>query len=115
MLSHLPFREQFNMGLTAPRHFFGTPHFSCVLAIIFLLTALAFIPVGQLCCSLMERAENLPAYGLNLLGSLAGVLLIFAFSAFWTPQLERFVLSFAATLLFFVHKRASHIADSHAH
>ena len=48
-LSNLPFSEQLNMGLGAARHFFETPHFYCVLAIIFLLTALAFIPVGQLC------------------------------------------------------------------
>ena len=109
-LSHLPFSEQLNMGPTAARHFFETPHFYCVLAIIFLLTALAFIPVGQLCGALMERAENLPAYGLNLLGSLAGVLLIFAVSAFWTPPLVWFVLAFAATLLFYVPKRSTMLA-----
>ena len=98
------------MGLGAAKHFFQTPHFYCVLAIIFLLTALAFIPVGQLCGALMERAEKLPAYGLNLLGSLAGVLLIFVVSAFWTPPLVWFVLAFSATLLFYVPKRSSLLA-----
>ncbi len=106
-LSNLPFSEQLNMGLGTAKHFFETPHFYCVLAIIFLLTALAFIPVGQLCGVLMERAEQLPAYGLNLLGSLAGVLLIFAVSAFWTPPLVWFVLAFSAILLFYVPKRSS--------
>ncbi len=109
-LSHLPFSEQLNMGVGAAQHFFTTPHFYCVLAIIFLLTALAFIPVGQLCGALMERADKLPAYGLNLLGSLAGVLLIFAVSAFWTPPLVWFVLAFSATLLFYVPKRSSLLA-----
>lgn len=106
-LSLLPFSEQLNMGLEAAQHFYQTLHFYCVLAIIFQLTALAFIPVGQLCGALMERAEKLPAYGLNLLGSLAGVLLIFAVSAFWTPPLVWFVLAFSATLLFYVPKRTS--------
>jgi hypothetical protein len=55
----------------------------------------------------MERAEKLPAYGLNLLGSLAGVLLMFAVSAFWTPPLVWFVLAFSATLLFYVPNRSS--------
>ncbi len=109
-LSHMPFSEQLNMGLDAAKHLFDTPQFYCMLAIIFLLTALAFIPVGQLCGALMERAEKLPAYGLNLLGSLAGVLLMFAVSAFWTPPLVWFVLAFSATLLFYVPKRSSLLA-----
>jgi hypothetical protein len=105
-LTILPFSEQLNMGLNAATHFYQTPHFYFVLAIIFLLTVLAFIPVGQLCGALMERAKKLPAYGLNLLGSLAGVLLLFAVSAFWTPPLVWFVLAFSATLLFYVPQRS---------
>jgi len=42
-----------------------------LLAVIFLLTTLAFLPIGQLCGRLMQRRPNLKAYGLNLLGSLA--------------------------------------------
>jgi len=30
------------------------------------MTALAFVPVGQLCGKLMERKSQLPAYGFNL-------------------------------------------------
>jgi spermidine synthase len=107
-LTALPFSEQLNMGLKAARGF--STHYYCVLAIIFVLTALAFIPVGQLCGALMERAEKLPGYGLNLLGSLAGVLLMFAVSAFWTPPLVWFVLAFSAALLFYVPNRSSLLA-----
>jgi hypothetical protein len=49
-----------------------------VLSVVFLMTALAFVPIGQLCGCLMQRREKLTAYGLNLLGSLAGVLLMFS-------------------------------------
>lgn len=106
-LNLLPFTEQLNMGLAAATHLSQTPHIYFLLAVIFLLTVLAFIPVGQLCGALMERAEKLPAYGLNLLGSLAGVLLIFAVSAFWTPPVVWFLLAFSATLLFYVPQRSS--------
>jgi spermidine synthase len=103
-LRRLPFSEQLNMGIGSAKHFYETPHFYCVLAVIFLLTAFAFIPIGQLCGALMERTEKLPAYGLNLLGSLAGVLLMFGVSAFWTPPLVWFVLAFSAILVFYAPK-----------
>jgi len=106
-LRRLPFSEQLNMGLGAATHFYKAPHFYSALAVIFLLTALAFIPIGQLCGALMERAEKLPAYGLNLLGSLVGVLLIFAVSAFWTSPIVWFVLAFSILLLFYVPNRSS--------
>ena len=102
-LEVLPFREQLNMGL---------PHVSlywqsyCVLAVVFLITALAFIPVGQLCGSLMERREQLTAYGFNLLGSLAGVLLMFLVSAFWTPPTVWFLVAFAILLSFHARRKA---------
>src|ERR1700722_979662 len=62
----LPFREQLNMGLPkAARFYYGLQTYY-VLAIVFLLTALAFIPVGQLCGALLERRNKLSGYGLNL-------------------------------------------------
>jgi SAM-dependent methyltransferase len=109
-LLHLPFSEQLNMGLSAAKSFFQTPHFYSVLATIFLLTALAFIPVGQLCGTLMERSDKLSAYGLNLLGSLAGVLLSFAVSACWAPPLVWFALASTATLFFYFPGRSALLA-----
>ena len=63
-----------------------------LLATVFVLTALAFVPIGQLCGSLMNRLPKLRAYGLNLLGSLLGVGIMFALSMFWTPPLIWFTL-----------------------
>jgi hypothetical protein len=102
----LPFREQLNMGLPkAARFYYGLQTYY-VLAIVFLLTALAFIPVGQLCGALLERRNKLSGYGLNLLGSLVGVLLMFVTSAFWTPPPIWFLIAFALLLCFHVRKRS---------
>ncbi len=104
-LNVLPFREQLNMGLpNATRFYYGLQCYF-VLGVVFLLTALAFIPIGQLCGRLMERREKLTAYGLNLLGSLAGVLLMFLVSAFWTPPAVWFLIAFSLLLCFYVRKK----------
>ena len=58
------------------------------------------MPVGQLCGRLMERRTKLRAYGLNLLGSLLGVVLMLVASLLWTPPLVWFALCFLAMLLF---------------
>jgi hypothetical protein len=99
----LPFREQLNMGLVRTPQFYAFQTYF-VLAVVFLLTALAFIPIGQLCGCLLERRNKLAGYGLNLLGSLAGVLLMFVVSAFWAPPSIWFLIAFAVLLCFHVRK-----------
>src|SRR4029077_18252798 len=102
-LQTIPFQEQLSMGLqTTTWDRVGIVYL--LLTIVFLLTALTFIPVGQLCGKLMERKSQLPAYGFNLLGSLAGVLLMFLVSFLWTPPVVLFALSFAILLFFLVRK-----------
>jgi hypothetical protein len=103
-LTVLPFSEQLNMGILAAKKWYYASQTYFVLAVVFLITALAFIPVGQLCGALMERREKLRAYGINLLGSLAGVVLIFAVSAFWTPPFLWFLLIFVGLLIFNIRK-----------
>ncbi|MGB7845108.1 MAG: hypothetical protein WBL63_05790 [Candidatus Acidiferrum sp.] len=98
-LEAIPFREQLNMGWTATLEQVGVIYL--LLSVVFLLTALAFIPVGQLCGKLMERKTQLSAYGLNLLGSVLGVSAIFLVSFLWTPPVIWFGLAFM-TLLFFL-------------
>ena len=102
-ITNLPFQEQLNMGLlTASTRQAMAIYF--FLAVIFLLTALAFVPIGQLCGRVMQRRPNLTAYGLNLLGSLFGVVLTFVLGFFWTPPLVWYVLCFAGILLFHVRR-----------
>ncbi len=103
----VPFREQLNMGLPVVRTIADGAAFYLFLSLIFLLTVLVFIPVGQLCGRLMQRRGTLPAYGLNLLGSLVGVVLMLVLSWLWTPPLVWFSLCFLGTLLFYVKKPSS--------
>jgi spermidine synthase len=100
----LPFREQLNMGLASAHNLTESVAIYFFLSVVFLLTVLAFIPIGQICGRLMRRREKLRAYGLNLLGSLAGVLLMLALSWLWTPPLVWFAFCFLGILLFYVKK-----------
>lgn len=98
-----PVREQLNMGLDVATR---APQYVAIysfLVVVMMLTALAFIPVGQLCGRLLGRTTALRAYGLNLLGSLAGVLLMLAVSFLWTPPVVWFASAFAVILLFLVY------------
>ena len=96
----IPFREQLTMGMasaTSLAHYVSVYFF---LSVVFLLTALAFLPVGQACGRLMERVPALRAYGLNLLGSLAGVALMLGVSFLWTPPIVWFAACFLALAAF---------------
>ncbi len=103
----LPFQEQLNMGTPAVRHVAEGAAIYFFLSVVFLLTVLVFIPVGQLCGRLMQRRDKLPAYGLNLLGSLVGVVLMLALSWLWTPPIVWFSLAFLGVLLFYVRRPVS--------
>ncbi|MBV9725078.1 MAG: hypothetical protein JO299_07875 [Gammaproteobacteria bacterium] len=98
--SIIPFREQLSMGLITGLVNVRVPVLYLLLAVLFLLTALTFLPVGQLCGRLMERRPKLRAYGMNLLGSVVGVLLMLAISFLWAPPLVWFAVCFLAVLLF---------------
>ena len=105
-LEMIPFREQLNMGLgTAKPLQFGAIYL--LLTVVFLLTVLAFLPVGQLCGKLMEQTTQLKSYGLNLLGSLLGVLLMFLASLLWTPPVIWFGASFLVLVFFAVQRQKS--------
>jgi predicted membrane-bound spermidine synthase len=101
ILNGIPFREQLNMGFTAQPQQIGVIYL--LLTVVFLLTALAFLPIGQVCGKLMERTGQLPAYGMNLLGSLLGVGLMFLVSYFWTPPVVWFG-SCSLAVLFFLRR-----------
>ncbi len=100
-LLSMPFQEDQNLAfntyqLTASNYiaiyFF--------LLTVFILTALAFVPIGQICGRLMSQMKPLPAYGLNLLGSLFGIVLILILSLYWTPPVVWFSVAFALAILF---------------
>ncbi len=102
-----PIMEQLNMGFATasnPAQMVAVYFFLCV---VMLLTALAFIPLGQVCGRLMERTTQLRAYALNLLGSVAGVVIIMVLSFLWTPPVLWFVPCFAIFILLQAHSLRS--------
>jgi SAM-dependent methyltransferase len=108
----LPFTEQLSMGVVTAS---SVVHYVAVyffVAVVFLLTAVAFLPVGQLCGRLMERRPPLQAYGLNLLGSLAGVALMLGTSLLWTPPVIWFLLCFAGFAVFQAFSRRALVAGT---
>lgn len=105
-LEMIPFREQLNMGLDQIK----AAQFVAIyllLTVVFILTVLAFLPIGQLCGRLMARTRQFKSYGLNLLGSLLGVLLMFFFSFLWTSPVVWFGICFLALIFFILPRQKS--------
>jgi len=80
-----------------------------LLATSFLLCACICYPVGQLCGKLLLSTNALKAYGLNLAGSILGVVALFVMSLFWLPPVIWFTI-IGGVLLFFVLSRNDHIS-----
>jgi SAM-dependent methyltransferase len=93
-----PILEQLNLGVTPATEASQYVAVFALLALVVLLTALIFVPVGQLCGRLLDRLPRLEAYGWNLAGSLGGVGLMFGLSFLWAPPLAWFAVP-AAVLL----------------
>lgn len=75
-----------------------------LLATSFVMCACICYPVGQLCGKLLLGPNPRKAYGLNLLGSIAGVAALFVMSLFWLPPVVWFAVV-GGTLLYFVLSR----------
>jgi spermidine synthase len=75
-----------------------------LLSASFVLCACVCYPIGQLCGKLLLSANARRGYGLNLLGSIAGVAALFVMSLFWLPPTVWFAVA-GGTLLYFVLSR----------
>jgi spermidine synthase len=71
---------------------------AALVALVFAANALNALPLGQLCGVLMRRVDRLRAYGWNLLGGLAGILLFLGLSALWTGPGAWFLVLLALLL-----------------
>ena len=100
VLYSTPVLEQLDMGLGKFEQLPYLVPLYLLLSITFLLTALAFVPVGQLCGRVLKLKPKLRAYGLNLLGSILGTLLIFATSYLWTPPPVWFAVALLPLVIF---------------
>jgi len=71
-----------------------------LLATSFILCACICYPVGQLCGKLLHCTNARRAYGLNLVGSILGVVALFVMSLFWLPPEVWFTVTGGILLLF---------------
>jgi spermidine synthase len=78
-----------------------------LLAMTFVLNTLVLLPVGQFCGRLMQRIPALASYGYNLLGSMAGVGLLFALSWAWAGPAIWFGITAAGLAFFQLVSRAA--------
>ncbi|MGH7804620.1 MAG: hypothetical protein ACREQJ_09750, partial [Candidatus Binatia bacterium] len=106
-LQAMPFQESLNMGFAIARSPLQFAAIGLFLGTIFLLTAIAFVPLGQLAGRLMDRGESLAAYGWNLVGSLVGVAAMLVASSFWTPPAIWFTAGFIGLMAFLSVDRES--------
>src|SRR6201996_1340923 len=77
-----------------------------LLSMSFVLCACICYPVGQLCGKLLGATDALKAYGLNLAGSILGVMVLFVMSLFWLPPVVWFT-AVGFVLLYFVLARGT--------
>lgn len=74
---------------------------------LFMLNAMAFIPLGQIVGSYLERApRGILAYSVNVLGSLGGILLFTLLCQYWQPPVVWFAVA-GLLLILLVGKVAS--------
>lgn len=72
----------------------------CLLVAVFATTVAVFVPIGQITGRVMDRLPKLRAYGLNLLGSVVGVVAFTIISFVWAPPVAWFVPVIAAFAFF---------------
>jgi SAM-dependent methyltransferase len=71
-----------------------------LLIVTFILNVLIMVPMAQFCGHIMPRANTLAGYGCNLLGSIAGVGLLFLLSWPWTGPVIWFAVAAALLLAY---------------
>jgi spermidine synthase len=107
VLFYVPVREEtsvFNFAPVKPNKvswIFDNVPVYLLLIVTFVLNVLAMIPIAQFCGHVMTRARTLVAYGCNLLGSIAGVALLFLLSWLWIGPVVWFTIG-ALPLVWFL-------------
>jgi Spermine/spermidine synthase domain len=100
-----PVVEQVSIASLHNVHYYYWITAYVIMAFLFVSTALAFIPIGQLCGATMNRMKTLHAYGANLFGSLIGVLLMTVLSYFWAPPVIWYSICAALLVAFGAYNR----------
>jgi spermidine synthase len=103
----MPFFEELAMGTNTANLLAQIAIMYVFLATVFAVNVLIFFGFGQLCGRLMEKPPILQAYGLNLIGSILGVLVMLGLSELWTPPSVWFAALFAAIVPFCMQTKKS--------
>jgi hypothetical protein len=111
-----PVAEQLVMGTASFKwSWLDAVEGNAFLAVVFVLNALMFIPLGHLAGRFMTRLPRLQGYSLNLLGSLAGIGLFFLLALAWTgPSVWLGVATLLAAPFLIGHRRTTAVAVASA-
>ena len=95
-----PISEIWNMGQSIA---IGSLHIILIyffISVIFLLNAVAFIPLGHLVAKLMLNCNTLKAYSYDLIGAIFGIVLFTILSFLWTGPIVWLIISFTLLIFF---------------
>lgn len=106
-----PTAPEANLGVRSASSPVELLTFALVVAFAFFLTVLAMIPIGQLTAEYLEGIPPVPAYSANILGSLLGVVAMFAFSMVSTPPWITAAVCFAVLIPYLWKERSMRIAS----
>lgn len=114
VFSALPMQEQTSISIWMDKlNWFSLFQHSVPLYLLlgmsFVLCACICYPVGQLCGKLLGTTDALKAYGLNLMGSIVGVLVLFVMSLFWLPPVIWFAAVGGVLLVFVLARDAKRL------
>ena len=93
-----PISEIWNMGQSIAVGYLHIILIYFFIAIIFLLNAVAFVPLGHLVARLMMNCNTLKAYSYDLIGAISGIILFTILSFLWTGPIVWLLISFAALI-----------------
>ncbi len=97
-----PISEIWNMGQAPAIGFLHIFLIYFFISIIFLLNAVAFVPLGHLVAKLMYNCDTLKAYSYDLIGAIFGIVIFTLLSFIWTGPMVWLLISFTF-LIYFQH------------
>ena len=99
-----PLGPEVNLGVWPTEAKHELLAFYASVAGVFALVVLATVPLGQIAGAYMRGAPALPAYTANVLGSLSGILLVFALSALSLPPWVNAAVAFVLIAAYSSHR-----------
>ncbi len=100
-----PISEIWNMGQSIAIGYLHIILIYFFIAVIFLLNAVAFVPLGHLVARLMMNCNTLKAYSYDLIGAILGIILFTVLSFLWTGPTVWLLVSFAGIIFFQLNLR----------